>query len=558
MKIATKLILSYFALIFLMVLAVGGVYNQVNQLAGIVTHLASYDVPLQAAAQDLSLQFSKQESGIQGYLATGNYQSVQDYQAANLQADKDLQFLQAKTAPQNKAQLQAVITAIVKFAPHPQELFDIYKNYGKASAVKYMTEIAAPDNAAALQALAGYDQAQNAQLVANAAQAPASVRRTIFLGIGFFGMALLIGISLLVYLIRSLRHSIKQGQKVATELAGGNLVIEVQASKDEIGILVYELGKAASKLRGLISGVAQASEHMAAASEELTASAEQHAQASGQVAASIAEVATGVDNQSLAVIATTAAIEQISCGIAEVATSTNDVATLANKTSESSEAGGQAVNGAVRQINSIAQGEVKIHAAIEQLASSSLQIGEIVGVIAGIAQQTNLLALNAAIEAARAGEQGRGFAVVADEVRKLAEQSAEATQQIALLIHNNQGNIEQAVQAIEVGAEDVKLGIKVVESAGTAFVSIRDLVMQVTDRVQAISAATQRIAGDSRQVVDAIHAIDAISKNVAGETQTVSAATQEQTASIDQIAASSQNLAAMAQDLQTVIGQFTI
>ena len=231
---------------------------------------------------------------------------------------------------------------------------------------------------------------------------------------------------------------------------------------------------------------------------------------------------------------------------------------MADKTSQAGHDGESAIEQVITQMDSIGQGTAQVGDAIGKLSASSKQIGEIVGVISAIAAQTNLLALNAAIEAARAGEQGRGFAVVADEVRKLAEQSGDAAKQISSLIDENRQNIELAVVAMQSGNVEVKRGIEIVGSAGDAFTKIAALVQEVSVEVREISAAVEEMASGSEQMVGSMKEIERVSKTTAGETQTVSAATQEQSASMHEIASASQNLAKMAEGLQVAIAKFRL
>jgi methyl-accepting chemotaxis protein len=196
--------------------------------------------------------------------------------------------------------------------------------------------------------------------------------------------------------------------------------------------------------------------------------------------------------------------------------------------------------------------------AVTKLGERSLKIGQIVETISGIAGQTNLLALNAAIEAARAGEQGRGFAVVAEEVRKLAEQSQEATKQIAELIIEVQTETDKAVVAMNDGTREVKIGGEVVDTAGQAFQEIVGLVEGVSGQFKCISSAMQQMADESQQIVGAVYDIDKISKAAAEHTQMVSATTEEQAASMEEIAAASQSLVRMSEKLQNTIAKFKL
>jgi methyl-accepting chemotaxis protein len=192
------------------------------------------------------------------------------------------------------------------------------------------------------------------------------------------------------------------------------------------------------------------------------------------------------------------------------------------------------------------------------LSTSADQIKEIVNVIKNIAGQTNLLALNAAIEAARAGEHGRGFAVVADEVRKLAEQSATASEQIKHLIDEIHGKVIGVKQEIDREGIVVEEGIGVAGRAGESFEELSDLLNLTVAQIKEVSIAIQHVAEGNQDIVSAIQVIDESSHTAAEESQTVSAATEEQAASMEEIAAASRALALMAEELNGEVGKFRL
>lgn len=329
-------------------------------------------------------------------------------------------------------------------------------------------------------------------------------------------------------------------------------------SEDEIGQLASGFQEMGATLRTLIGQVHTQSEQLAASSEQLTASADQSALAANQVAASITDVANGAIEQLTAATETSAIVEQMSASIEQVSATTNAVAEQSIRAASKAHEGSSNVNKAVEQMIQIEQTVNHSAQVVADLGQRSKEIGQIVETISGIAGQTNLLALNAAIEAARAGEQGRGFAVVAEEVRKLAEQSQAAAKQIAELIGGIQDDTESAVQAMDHGTREVKLGADVVNSAGQAFDEIVTVVSQVSDQVREIAAAIDQMAVGSQQIVRAVNLIDGLSKKASGEAQTVSAATQEQSASMEEIAAASKSLAILAMNLQEAVNKFRI
>lgn len=329
-------------------------------------------------------------------------------------------------------------------------------------------------------------------------------------------------------------------------------------SEDEIGQLAKGFRDMRANLRDLIGKVHSQSEQLAASSEELTASADQSAQAATQVAISITDVATGAEEQLSVANEASAVVEQMSASIQQAAATTNDVAEQSTQAASKASEGNRSVNKAVTQMIQIEETVNTSAKAVAELGERSKEIGQIVATISGIAGQTNLLALNAAIEAARAGEQGRGFAVVAEEVRKLAEQSQEATKQIASLISEIQGGTDKAVLAMDDGTREVKLGAEVVNAAGLAFQEIVVLVNQVSEQVKGISLTIDQMAVGSQQIVGYVNRIDNLSKKTTAEAQMVSAATEEQSASMEEIASSSQSLANLAMDLQEAVSKFRV
>ena len=375
-------------------------------------------------------------------------------------------------------------------------------------------------------------------------------------------VAILLGLTLGWTITKRITSRLSATVVFLDHVAEGDFSQEVpvasMADKSEFGALATSVDKMNSSIRALIRNLLNTAEQLAASSEELTASADQSAQASNQVAQSITEVAKGSDEQLRAAEQTRDMVEQMSKGIDQMAQNTMVVSGSAQKTATAAAEGEQSVGQAVSQMGVIETKTQATASVIASLEERSKQIGQIVEVISTIAAQTNLLALNAAIEAARAGEAGRGFAVVADEVRKLAEQSQDAAKQITELIAEVQGQTNQAVLFMNEGQREVETGTKVVNSAGQSFADILRMVREISAEVDEISAATEELTSGTQQVVGAAQQINRESRRAAEQTQTISAATEEQSASMEEIASASRHLANMAEDLQVAVRKFKI
>lgn len=380
----------------------------------------------------------------------------------------------------------------------------------------------------------------------------------VILAVTVLSILLALGMGWLI--MRMITNPLNQIVATIREVARGNLKVEKLniSSQDEFGRLFSEFNTMTQSLKTLVTSFSSTAEQVAASAEELTANADQSAQATSQVAATICDLARGSEKQVTALDTTAAVVEQMSAGIQQIAANANAVNNVAEKTTSAAKDGNTAVDAAIRQMSSIENTVLRSAGVVTKLGDRSKEIGQIVATISGIAGQTNLLALNAAIEAARAGEQGRGFAVVADEVRKLAEQSQEAAKQIAGLITEMQSETGHAVLAMNEGTHEVKVGADVVANAGHAFKEIVRLIDEVSSQIKEISIAIQQMASGSKQIVMSIRDIDNVSRSAAGQAQTVSAATEEHLASMEEVAASSQALAILAEEMQSAVRHFQI
>ncbi|MEK3977900.1 methyl-accepting chemotaxis protein [Psychrobacillus sp. FSL K6-2836] len=328
--------------------------------------------------------------------------------------------------------------------------------------------------------------------------------------------------------------------------------------KDEVGELAKSTNVMVVSLRKLMQDVMNTSQQVAASSEELTASAEQTSQATEEITNAIQGIAEGAETSTASLEESSTGLEEVTLGIQNIADSSNTIAEAGLHASAQAKMGGEFVGKTVQQIQAINQSVNESSEAIKSLDKRSQEIGEITKVITEIANQTNLLALNAAIEAARAGEHGKGFAVVADEVRKLAEQSQQSSMQISELINEIQVDMTRSNDSINQVKSDVKEGLTIVGETEESFKVILGSLDKVSMQIDDMAATAEQMSASAQEVSANVTSSASMSRESSMNSQSVAASTEEQLASMEEISSASNNLSEMAMNLQELVSKFKL
>ncbi|MHB1629036.1 MAG: methyl-accepting chemotaxis protein [Bacilli bacterium] len=373
-------------------------------------------------------------------------------------------------------------------------------------------------------------------------------------------IALLVALALQFALSAQFTAGIRRVVALAKDMAGGAFSHSYQgaASSDETGELLRTFEQMELAMAQLIIEMQHTASELAGTSEEMNATTEEVASAAGHLAESAMHVSEAADLQNAHITAMETVLQQVLAAIATVETSAQATARLVTELVNRKTQGDSIVQRALSQMNLIADSVDSNQMRIDHLSARSTEIGEIIQFIDDLAEQTNLLALNAAIEAARAGEQGRGFAVVADEVRKLAEKSRAASADIAKLIVLIQQETAASVKAANEEKRQVDSGAAAMTEVSGVFAVINSSVKDVSEYTAEVSLSATNMAQQATALREATKHLNRLSAQVAEEIMTVSSTAQEQTAATEEIAAAAATVSEHAQTLNRQSQRFQV
>ena len=541
LKIGARLALGFCAVVIVLLVVgicgVVGIYSVTKELESIIkTHSKLVEYAQRSRANALMLRRFEKDS----FLNIATPDKVESYRKKwddNFEkCNKDLEKIGSLlTDAKDKQAIAAITEKLTAYGAGYRKVFDSIKRGDiktPADANKAIEEY--KEAIHTFEGLvADFAKQSDDRLVEKTKEAAGIEHKVAIVMLSFTVFGLFLAVIMGLLISRSISKPMNEILAMVTDIAQGEGDLTKRldyVARDQMGQICVMFNNFIEKLHGIISRVAHNTVQLAAAANQLMTSAEQIATGAEEVAAQAGTVAT--------------AGEQMAATSGDIARNCQMAAGSGTQASSTAIAGADVVNNTVGVMGKIA-GRVKGTAeTIERLGARSDQIGEIIGTIQDIADQTNLLALNAAIEAARAGEQGRGFAVVADEVRALAERTTKATREIGEMIKAIQSETRSAVTAMEEGVLEVEQGTFEAAKSGQALQEILEQINSVTMQVNQVATAAEEQTATTGE----------ISSNIQQITEVV-----HQTAKGAQESASAANsLARLAEELQRLVGQFKV
>lgn len=561
MSVGKRLNAALIIMIILITITVALNYMSLKNIQGNMDEALDYRVEQIRSVDKIRFNVAMQGMYVRAFVFDGKEESAESFKQYNELLDQEIEYLSTLISNDTMKELmEQIIKYRDDFNYGYLDMMDAFERGDQILANGFINTKLRSANDGMFDATAQMVEYQENKLDAINKKADDAIAFSVLVAGIALAISVLIGILVMVFIRKTIISPLNGIVYEANIIAAGDLSqqdIQVK-TKDEIGQLGNAFNSMKNNLSNLIKNIQVNSEQVNAAAQELSASTEEISATTEDVTVRVNDTAERAQISAHASNESARAMEETAAGVQRIAESTQKLLGNSVDATQTAKDGGQIIYDAQQQMSIISSSTNSVNALVQKLAQQTEEINNISQLITSITDQTNLLALNAAIEAARAGEHGKGFAVVADEVRKLAEQSKSSANSIVNLtleIKADTQNVERAVSESLVSVED---GVKIISHAGESFITIVDAVTQMSMQIQEISSTSEELSASAEQVTASINEIAHSSNESSGNLEMIAAAVEEQTASMQQVNAVAVSLSDNAQTLQQEIQQFKV
>lgn len=555
--IKSKMIFGFAVVMAFIVILGSYVIHTFNESNKSVEQVLNKEIPLLIADEELAVVMVGRIAAARGFVMTGDQQYI----------DLFNEDTERSTAAREKAadigtsdEFQQLMDKTVEWREYIlNNVFEVYKRGDEELAVENLLST----NTAARELRFAYEEAakkREAHIIEleNELLKDGKTARTIVIVVII--AVILLSLATAVITANSISGPLRIVKDRMALIAGGDLSHEplVPKSRDEIGQLVESTNEMNGEMHKLLNEIQHVSSTVSMQSAQLTQSAGEVKAGTAQIATTMEDLAHGTESQATNAGTLSSAMESFVMKVAEANDSGAQIQEASSSVLSMTNAGSEMMATSTKQMAVIDQIVQEAVAKVEGLDKHAQEISEIVSVIQDIAAQTNLLALNAAIEAARAGEHGKGFAVVADEVRNLAEQSSTSVTTITEIISRIQSESSVVTDSLQAGYKEVAQGTNQIETTGETFGKIASAVTEMVERIQTISENLNDISANSQEMSSSIQEIAAVTEQSAAGVEETSASSEQASSAMEEVANNAGELTNLAEELNRLLRQFTL
>jgi methyl-accepting chemotaxis protein len=559
-----KVVLSFGLLTIVLLILASTSYFNMMKLESEIKTLIEYDMQVDTKVKDLSKVLNDIEIGEQGFVITGATGFLAPYGNGKNQVENH--FSDLKTLLKDDKEQLDKLSKIEKQYDYWIQFVDRVINTRKedglekaASLVESGTGKKYLDGIRSYVDMIVVDQQKDLNKRIDSLNQQVSLSKIATISLSAF--AVLLAAFFGFILSKNIKTNVRKISRSILEIAnaGGDLTKRIKVkSKDELAGLASDTNQLIEGIAVLVKQVSGMAENVSASSQQLLASAEETSRTITSIAETSSEISAGTDQTTMKMSSSFEKMNSLEEAARFLFEQAELVKQTANDMRNAAEKGGKSVQASSTKMMNIEETMASTSETVEALGKRSSQITTIIGTITEIAEQTNLLALNAAIEAARAGEHGRGFAVVADEVRKLAEQSQKAAKGVTEIVHSIQEEVNVIIKQNSEGVKEVIAGVEITNETNASLEGILSQTNKTTIVVDEMVDHIQATLNLSQEVADSFAQVNEIAAATAANTETTAAASEQGSAAMQEVTASASELSQQAEKLKELVASFKI